>query len=741
VRTLSTNVTNGIAGDVGSKPVLLLLVTLADGTIFRWSTKSTADFIDWTGDTFVGDVISHVSSISTEVDIPRFGSRNILGNFDFDLVNAAYSGTTRFDEYLVDEGVTMEGATVEVRLIFDATNATWTAAAIIGYGKVVSTSFDLDTYSVNVQTDGKDGYVQVPVSVVRDVAGWDGDPEYTKGETEIPFVYGNVADLYVPSVVTITTFGEQRVQIDTEKCYGLSSLWVSGYRCDRDMVEIAADKNYIDWMPVSASAPPNAGLVPLEGVYDTSPTGWTNEAYTFWFIGTTQANVYDDNLSTSARVNGTIGAPPYNSHRVDFTGMTHGLDSDSPILRDLWGVAVRVKTRNVATYNHPWFKFMLADSGSSWSAGLTVGDNVELDGFEPHEKFFFGVSAGDWTFAGLVARGMRVARESGNDVTVERFTDLFEIKMDWVVAESFSSADFLSLGVYGREYNNTDMADGVRYGADPSTLYISSPVAAIEHLLRLYHPPALSEINETSFNQAYTDCNAWGRAATEIEDEWAIGGWQTRKQNLRDCIEDICEEFGLAYLQGFDGTIKLAMVQPQTSVYEFDLGDILAGSLVLDATRLSEVRNSFVLRYGYNESTQLWSSVSINKDSGIVEGSSWFYLQRACQESFDAYGVTQELKIDLKWIASENAARKALDWHVWRRRKCPKLARWKSSGIQSLAVEVMDSVTVKHPLTEATVGEDFIVYSVVFDWQRMTIEYRGIRVEDMNRDSGPVPSP
>lgn len=128
-KTLSTNVTNGKAGD--SFPVWLLEVESSAST-YRWSTFSTSGISGWSGSAFDGSRLAKngFSTISESCDITLGGNIQELSGMTFRLDNTALYSDTLATEYF-------DNRRAELRLIFaDQTSPSWANATPVFYGFV-----------------------------------------------------------------------------------------------------------------------------------------------------------------------------------------------------------------------------------------------------------------------------------------------------------------------------------------------------------------------------------------------------------------------------------------------------------------------------------------------------------------------------------------------------------------------------------------------------------------------------
>ena len=758
-KSLTANVTSGrLAGN--SMPVLL--VQLTDGTnTFRWGTRGTADFSAWTGTAHVGSMLvpGSLPSFHHEIDLPGGKHVGNLPDMTLTVLNSAYSGTTRFDEYLVGAGITLQGMDCEVALVMDASDASWAnRVTVYAQGKVTSFDFDLDHMRIQVQGRTASAFAPVPGAKAAAsgaggiIVGDDEFPDWNasdlgnqdaNGKT-IPMIFG-AAVPSVPCYLTDSSAGAQVVTLESRTIYDGGVLHIE---YDTDIWQVS--DNHYAW----GSAQRTAEFISEAFSTDVNRVAfWTDLLVaTSWAAGTgltNPGNAVDANPATYATfvLNDSLDKDDYHV----FSGVGTDALKDRLLSAPLLGVYVYAKIVSAsldldggATYtDHIRLK---GGPGAGWDTavdGQFPYSGTSYDSFSGSDdpaRVKIGNSAVDPppSVESVLLAGIAFA--PGNRSAPESITAYFyEFRFRLELAAPFYTSPFWAVGPSGRVYGSSSGFTGSgRYASAATTDLIESPAAVIENILR-YEMGETTDIDTASFDAAFDALNDWAYTGvgSDIPQEWSICGATTEISNAKAVIEGVCKETALAFIDRYDGTFGLSLIAPAAPVktISHSAGDIREGTFKpVKYGHSKDIWNAFVIRYDFDIRTGTYrKTLRINKDTGIAAGAAYCYLQNACEASVAAYGLEQEMLIKCAWIHTADAAYKLADWLVWRWTRPPKLIEFQSAGLDDVDLELVDTVTVDHPLTEA---EDYIVYGLTFNSESLTTTIKAMYIPDLSRDNG-----
>jgi len=778
VRTLSSNVSGGITGG-GSKPVLLVQVTLASAAAtFRWAQRGTTTFgtttgtPHWSGTAFVGGWIldKGIGQAQQQIDLPGGKHMSSLGGMTLRVNNLFLTGGLRFDEYLVDEGYELEGAAVEMRLIFDAPNASWANAVTMFSGVVNSVKWDVAEFEIEVREEGVTAWPDVPKTPV--------DPQHfanvdagSHGRLQdlgkpVPIAYGQ--PLKVPAYLVDSTTGSQRYAVDTVKWKAVEPTTVVAEVSDElgnipvyrwaiyaDNLSAFTDAVSLYFDGVTRAAE-SFNLLPLEWQIGMSAESYTTSTLGGDFDSIADADYVWDN---DIRTKGIFTEAGYSAVYRHFNC---GVDLDEMTLYDpvnvslytelFYGLRARFFVEEfTALKKLTRFQFFFWDETytNEYSAAyydhadnrVSVDEtgypsgHVDNDGYVTWQQ---GVGPLSWQNGGFDYEQTRQVGASYDGVH-----SIYEVWVDALLAKQMNTIPVYLVSPETRAYGTSSGFTGSgRYGSATTTTLVSRPAAIVEGFLR--HEIGLTtEIDTGSFDGADTDGQAWAyETATNYGgcvDSWSGGGVLTEKQNLKNVLDEVCSNFGLALTTGYDGKRRCGLIAPASSAdATLVTGDVAKRGIKKRArTSLSDVKNRFVINYAWDAQLGVFTkALLINKDTGLASGTPFRYLELECARSYAAYGVENEHTANAKWIVEDDDAYKLADWLVWRYAAPAETLEMETAGLADLALELLDTVIVQHEETEPTTGLKYLLHGVVFNPKEYRLSLKLMRIRDLDRNNG-----
>lgn len=768
MKTLSANVTTGIAGK--STPVLL--VKLTNGTTeFRWSQMATTKFGSgfWTGDDFLAGIIrkNGIGDIQQGVDVPAGKSVSSLGSVDIKLNNQKYSGSDRLDQHLETNGIVLQGFKAEIRLIFNLTGASWANGAEIFKGDMEAPEFDLGTFILKIRDRTPERYPTVPQKIISaatypnvDAAGG-GNPDVLS--QRVPMVYGEVS--VSPAYLVDATAGAQEIVTDTEKWDELvvgdliADATISGltvYRYALTVDNAGTDDVLYKFNSIVEGSAENNSRCPLEWAIDVNPTGDSSYGTVHDFEAD-PGNVYDDDEATYASYSnnsssGTQGKrflgedvsnyPNYDALKLeDFISKFYGFRvrfkvTDVGVATDLsdFDLYVYLSTGIVPVFDYDKASnqstIEMFDNESGYDAGAG-GASTIYEGYFTKNSHGTTLPAYDDLENTGATDGIIFTSTGNTDSAYDDNYRIYEIYYDSLLSEPMNEVAFWVTNLRGREYGSSSgFISGTRYDSAAVGDMISAPPAVVESLLR-YEMGETTEINTGAFDDAYTAGKDWGYSASLFYggcvQEWPIAKTSFDEEGLLDTIAELCESTGSVFVEGYDSSFKFHFVEiASTPDRTLATGALKKGAIGRRiGARKRDIRNKFILKYDYNARTQRFEkTLEISQSMGLYSGQDFYYLQSACANSVSKFspvdGKEQILEIESKWVKTEASAYKLGDWLVWRWCEGLELLDVVSKGLADVDLEAMDTLRIKHPLTEAVTGLDYLLYKSIFSPVNMT---------------------
>jgi hypothetical protein len=197
-------------------------------------------------------------------------------------------------------------------------------------------------------------------------------------------------------------------------------------------------------------------------------------------------------------------------------------------------------------------------------------------------------------------------------------------------------------------------------------------------------------------------------------------------------VADLCGDHGLLYFPDTDGQEAVVALQHGTEVATLSQSDFEDGSLECGYTSSESVFNDFIIRYGYNPtSNEYTKSLYCNKDGQNIGDSSY---QTKCSNSYNAIRDVHFKEFLCKWINDTDAAKVVLKWLIdWTH--LPRLIVSGTSFMDSLKYEIGDLVKFDLPHLLKDSGTDpespvFMLFDIKLRKSKGRVALRFLEVKE-----------
>jgi len=678
-------------------------------------------------------------------DIINGPGKSQISSFDFAVMNPEYSGSTSLWDYIRANEYYLEGAAVEVILIYNHGSGLDKDDGLVMFNGFVSdcSPDSLKRVRVKCKDESENVHIDIPQTQINEENYPDWNDSGHGNEDvlgrPVPISLGVGADFL--AYLVDTSGDELDVLIDTKKCAdgGALGAWdnVAGkWRVALSSYSFNADENEATVIGLD-----NMAYVMFFEDYtpDSLDSGLDLDDDTDW-LGESNAN--DGNLATRANCNiNSTNAWPW----IDFIFACNEI---SQLSCETLFAFVKASSDQAGDTNGYWMgcgPHNLYGSSGYWmnsqrTQQQSMGQCMEQLDDPPEFTHLTELELGSTMqqFINTYEQTIHFGGRCDDTSALLSFNEIYKLR--WKLKAYTGDQPFGFYEADGRAFGST--WNSRKTAADAIASFPEAVEGILRHELDLVGgegSPTL--IDEASFDAANTALNAW--TGKDYNDSvFKISGQQLDQKRSDNVIQKLCEESGLAYMIGPDGKHYLHMIETETTEdYTIAEADILEGSFKYDkSSAWSQIFNSFVINFDKNKVTGAYrQTISIHKDSGIASGGDHRYLEDRCQASFDRYGIERKKTINCDWISSEGTAWKFLDWlcyfYCFKRRLCS--FRAKSHGL--LKIENMDIALIKHQLTDLTSGEKFLIIETKTATSSKGIytEHKGMFIESMgDRDDG-----
>ncbi len=762
MRTLSSNVSGGIGGN--STPVLLVKITAGAFTL-PFASLDTAEWegLNWVDpDRYYGGVTFGAGDMAVSCDLFRNNGSARLGNFTIELVNPQYFGSNQsMIDSLSAANMTLQGARLEARLIFQAPGGSWDNADLLGAGIVSEIKYTAEKVTLSVLTETESSYpntgnVDVSEENFPDIYAGGSYPEQINQVVKIVYGWVNSVKAYLVN----STAGSQVYQVANPG----HRIQNAGALYDKTGVEIYSEiqsPTTADNESISLDGRAQAACSdPLES-FELPYILWSRLYPTASGVWVDDANWVDKYYTTAATL-AHAGITQDETFTEDFTAVTGGVDLSSKTYLDaedeLLGYSVHLtmkKTTGTGNWLDTggygiWWAVVTNVAGTPLIAidpPLTISGQYDTDGFYNTLVFNDMVYVTRLDFPTMLDDTDWITDFDGRLRMIQPSLTSSEGRMcsiDLLASKRIGDADVYSVDVSGRLCEDSGTAacwtDGVgtRSVTKTQNKFIENPAEIVEGILR-HEGGYGTSIDMTKFDEAHGNLRYYATDG-DASVGWEAGGVIEAETNVRQLAAKVCAQSGMVLFDGHGGSIAARFItNGRVASLAFDTSTIKKDSLKsVSSNRITEIYDRFVLNYAFDTRTGAYTKqLVMDKDQGIAVGDEWRYMQDACQDAYDMIQKTKTNTINLDWVSDDNTARKMLDHAIWLRSRDCRFVEFEAAGLISEGLELLDVITVKHPLTSMNgVGWPMIVYGITVNWKRKSHTIKAAYIPAFSRSNG-----